>query len=156
VTDPRMLSQDARTLVMSLGIGDVQATMVIPYMFMTPATTDPDMPPVHMLVRGVQRGLKDIGVPLEIDGVMGVETATYLRKLTGPNWPGMTWYELYQTLTRARATGKRLDPPVPAPARRHTDLGIMDLPDVPGGGVTLALGLGAFWYFFLRERAARR
>ncbi len=153
MTDPRMISQDARTLAMSLGIGELQASMVIPYMFMTPATTDPDMPPIHLLVRGLQRGLRDIGGTMEITGMMDVPTATALRTFTGPNWPGMSWYLLYQTVTRARATGQRIDDADPVAMQ---GMGFLDLPDPPGGNTTLILGFAAFWYFFLRGRKARR
>lgn len=154
--DPWVASQDGRALVGALGIGEFNATMVIPYLFKTPATTDPDMPPVYLLVKGIQRGLRSMGATtVPEDGRMGAETAVELRKLTGPNWPGMTWYLLYETVIRAMATGRSLAP-VAEPPTDMVSLGALPaLPDVPGGMVTWALGAGALWWFFFHKRKAR-
>jgi hypothetical protein len=154
--NPRTAMQDARSLALALGMGDFQATMVIPYMHMTPATTDPDMPAIHLIVNGLQRGLQTLGATtVKADGVMGVETATELRRLTGPNWPGMTWSLLYSTIVRAISFGQRLDPVKPQPIDVSPLGDVAATPSASGGWLTTGLALGAFWYLFLRGRKAR-
>lgn len=154
--NPRVAMQDARSLSLALGMGDMQATMVIPYMSMTPATTDPDMPPIRLIVRGLQRGLQTLGATtVKDDGIMNAETATELRKLTGPNWPGMTWSLLYSTIIRAISYGKQLRPVAARPVDVDALGDLPSPPDVPGGWLTTGLALGAFWYLFLRGRKAR-
>ncbi len=147
-------TQDARSLVAAIGIGDFNATMVIPYVFLTPANTDPDMPPVRLLVQGIQRVLRQMGASTVSDsGMLQAETATELRRLTGPNWTGMTWGTIIETTLRARDAGRRLDPVKVQPAELETLGFLPDLPAVPGGMWTLAAaGVAAYYLFFKRKR----
>lgn len=139
-------TQDGRALLNSLGIGDFNATMLIPYLFLTPATTDPDMPPVQMLVETVQAQLQAMGAPVSVNGLLEKETAAELRKLTGPNWPGMMWSQILETVLRAKMAGRRLHPT--APARGAVAVGF--LPELPAPfGSPVVLGVAALGIYLL-------
>lgn len=142
-------TQDLRSLVNTLGIGQFNATLVIPYMFFTPAGTDPDMAAVRVLVEALQAGLHGMGANVPVDGIIDERTDAELTKLTGPDWPGMTWATLFETVIRARASGRSLAPVRGGPLPELEMVG--DIPAVPGGLMTIAAAGIAVWYFLLRK-----
>ncbi len=146
-------NQDLRTLVQALGFGQFNATMVIPYMYWTPAATDPDMPAIRLIVAQLQRALASMGANVTPTAIIDERTGLELEKLTGPNWPGMTWATLYQAVLHAKASGRDLSPVVQRTDPELEMVGLLpSFPSIPGGAVTIAVGAGAFWYFFLRSK----
>ena len=129
----------ARTLLTSLGVGHFNATMIIQYMFVAPATTDPKSPPIILLVEKIQRALAQMGAPVAVTGQLDLNTAQYLSAVVGERWMTMPWAATVSAINSARDNGLDLAPVVassgplePIPLSGPLDF----LPDVPGGIVT--------------------
>ncbi len=85
-------TKTARDLLTQLGIGGFNATMIIPYMFIAPATTDPKSAQTILLVQYLQRALYGLGATdVPMSGRLDRETAMALLQVAGPNWERMTW-----------------------------------------------------------------
>lgn len=137
---------DARRLLLGLGMGNFNATIAIQYMFLAPSTTDPAMASVILMTKHLQLGLRAAGANVAVTGQVDEPTAKALAKLAGPEWNHVTWYSLFRAVTEA----KRL-----RSLEEHgssVDLGFVpDLPAIPGGMVTIA-ALAAAWYFLIHKR----
>ena len=96
---------DLRMLFQSFGMGDYEATMAIQSAFFLPRTTDPDAQVTILLVKGVQRGLNDLGAQLTPNGILGQSTMDYLRVVSGPLWHGKAWVQIYGDIDSARQQG---------------------------------------------------
>lgn len=137
---------DARNLLLALGVGDYNATIMIQYMFLAPSATDPAMPSIILMTKHLQAGLRAAGARVPLSGVIDDTTARALIRLVGPDWNHVTWYGLFEAVTaakRMRALEKR---------SKELPLGFVELPDVPGGNLTWAAGAFAVWYFLLRKK----
>ena len=138
---------DARSLLLALGMGDYNATLAIQYMFLAPAATDPAMPSIILMTRHLQAGLRAAGATVPLSGQIDDATAKALIKLVGPDWHQVTWFGLYQAVVQAkrlRTLKKRSG---------ELQLGLVDLPDIPGGNLTwAAAGALAAWYFLFRKK----
>ncbi len=149
-----------RELLTKIGIGQFNATMIIQYMFIAPATTDPKSPSVVLLVRHVQRALNRLGAGLRETGYLDVATANVMEQVVGPGWESRSWGDNISALVNAIGGRKVLhtaeleDLPESPDGRRN--LGIWDppfLPAVPGGVVTYALAaLVGLHYLKQRKR----
>lgn len=137
-----MAERTMRTLLRRLGIGDFNITGCIPFLFIAPATTDPKSPPVILMARAVQRVLNELGAGVPETGALNPPTARALRQILGPSWMSRSWAENIREVLRARDLGCSLAPPVKVNDEEMTDegIGFFDLPDVPGGVVTYAIG----------------
>jgi hypothetical protein len=139
---------NTRRILLDLGIGDFNATMVLPYMFMGPAQTDPAMAQVKLITKAMQRYMIGMGATwLTPTGIINDDTAHCLHALVGPHWNQTTWQELAKSLIIAKGNGKRLhkrynatNPVDLSGLSGHASTGfIPDLPSVPGGIVTYAV-----------------
>lgn len=145
---PKGGENNARELLLGLGMGNYNATIAIQYMFLAPATTDPAMPSIILMTKHLQLGLRAAGATdVAVTGQIDEPTASALSKLVGPEWNHVTWYALFIAVTNAKRQrtleerGGRLD------------LGIIpDLPNVPGGMFTWAAAAVAAWYFLFRKK----
>lgn len=137
---------DARAMLLALGVGNYNATIMIQYMFLSPSTTDPAMPSIILMTRHLQAGLRAAGARVPLDGVIGDATAKALIRLAGPEWNHVTWYGLFEAVTYAKRE-RTLE-------KKTADLPLdgFDLPDVPGGMLTWAAAAVAAWYFLLRKK----
>lgn len=138
---------NARQLLLGLGMGNFNATICIQYMFLAPASTDPAMPSIILMTKHLQLGLKAAGADsVAVTGQIDVPTATALAKLVGPEWNHVTWFSLFTATIEAKRS-RALE--------EHggdLDLGIIpDLPEVPGGMFTWAAAAVAAWYFLIRK-----
>ena len=141
---------NVRVLLKELGIGDFNASLVVKKMFIAPATTDPKMPAVMILVAAIQDNLNAIGAGLERTGYLDVPTAKVLTAVVGPGWERMMWCDVVAHVLAARKSGGQIGTPMahaytlpPAPDVSFAGIPILDsLPDVPGGLVTY--GVAAF------------
>lgn len=143
----RYANQDMRTLLGTLGVGQISSTLIIRYMFMLPATTDLQSAPVVELIKALQRQLIRMGAPLRVTGDMDVPTADCLERLVGANWQSVPWAQVVQTVISAVEHDVDLSPRATAPAMGY----VPDLPLLPGGILGWAIAGGAA-YFFLRNR----
>lgn len=143
----------ARTLLTDLGVGNFNATMIIPFMFMAPATTDPRSAPIMMMMRQIQRHLYAMGSRVADSGFIDQTTAANLETLMGPGWLNRPWADVVTAVTQAHASHVRLQATPPQPDDYGPEaVGVFDfLPDVPGGLLTYAAAAGAL-YYFLRKR----
>lgn len=137
---------DARNMLLALGVGHFNATIMIQYMFLAPSATDPAMPSIMLMTKHLQAGLRAAGATVPLSGVIDDATAKALMRLVGPDWNHVTWYGLFEAVTfakRERTLAKRT---------KDLPLGFVDLPDVPGGAITWAAAAVAAWYFLLRKK----
>lgn len=156
-------SKNLRTLLTSIGIGGFNATMIIPYMMISPATTDPKASQIVLIVQHIQRALFRLGATdVAESGRLDQPTAQALLQIVGPNWERMPWSASVSAVVTAMETGRKVAPPMSmTPQDETSDAmpvavgGPLDfLPDVPGGLLTYAIA-GYFLYrHFNRSRRA--
>ena len=148
---PKMIKKgehDARNMLLALGVGHYNATIMIQYMFLSPSATDPAMPSIMLMTKHLQAGLRAAGARVPLSGVIDAATAKALIRLVGPEWNHVTWYGLFEAVTyakRERTLEKRTkDLPLDG-------VGIVDLPAIPGGMLTWAAA-GVAAYLLLRKK----
>jgi hypothetical protein len=138
---------NARQLLLGLGMGQYNATMAIQFMFLTPAATDPAMPSIILMTKHLQLGLRAAGSGVAVTGQIDDATARALIELVGPDWNQVAWYELFRSTIEAkkrRSLEQRAG---------NLELGfIPDLPAVPGGMFTWAAAAVAAWYFLFHKK----
>jgi hypothetical protein len=135
---------DARALLLALGMGHYNATIAIQYMFLAPSATDPAMPSIILMTEHLQAGLRAAGANVAITGQIDEPTARALIMLVGPEWNHVSWFALFQAVVQAKRTRTL--------ARRGQPLGFIDLPDVPGGNLAWAAAGAVAIYFLLRKK----
>lgn len=138
---------DARAMLLALGVGHYNATIMIQYMFLAPSATDPAMPSIMLMTKHLQAGLRAAGARVPLDGTIGDETAAALVRLVGPEWNHVTWYGLFEAVTYAKRERTL--------AKKTADLsldGVGFLPDVPGGMFTWAAAAVAAYYFLVHKK----
>ena len=146
------IQPESRELLTAIGVGQFNATMIIPYMMIAPATTDPKASQVMVLVQHVQTALRGLGADVAITGRVDPATARALRLVSGPDWERMSWAANVQAILGARQQGMWLGAPSAAvPMSGLTD----SLPSVPGGLVTYAAGAAIAVYFLFGRRGRR-
>jgi len=132
---------NTRQILLDLGIGDFNATMIQPYMFMGPAQTDPAMAQVRLLTKAIQRQMIAMGATwIQPHGVIDDPTAHCLHALVGPHWNETTWGELAQAILIAKGNGKKFKRREGASSQ--VSLGGLSLPaapEVPGGIITYGI-----------------
>jgi hypothetical protein len=144
----------ARSILLALGMGDYNATLVIRYLFMAPAQTDPQMQGVILLTRHLQAMMKSMGAALPVTGTIDGAWEPYFRQISGPNWQDVPWAEIARDVLAAKADGRRLELRSAQVVIERGGLdGVMDsLPKVPGGVFTYALGGFLLWRYMKRKR----
>lgn len=151
-----MIKPTSRSLLEAIGVGQFNATQIIPYMMIAPATTDPKAPQIVLLVRAIQKAIYALGANYVPDsGRLDAPTARALLEVTGPNWERMAWADNVQAIVDAKKANRRLSSMTDgaAPGRPVAVGGPLDfLPDVPGGLFTYAIA-GFFIYRHLAKRA---
>lgn len=153
------MSNTVRDLLLSLGMGDLNATLTIRYAFMAPSTTDPSMPPVILLVKHIQQRLVNLGAPgVVVSGRIDNATAGALEQISGNDWLGQPWWQVVTDLLKASAGGFTFQQPsasyggnTPAPTGGLGDV----IDSYPGGALGLAATAAGVWYFlFNKKRSA--
>lgn len=87
-------SPDLREMLVALDTPASTVTMAVQFAFFSPSTTDPYAPGVIELVRAAQRGLRKLGAPVVVNGVLGEETGSYLKAVSGPLWHQKAWVQV--------------------------------------------------------------
>lgn len=119
-----------REQLKKLGVGDVHATLAIPYLYFFPRTSDADAQGIQIIVSAIQRGLR---VPET--GILNQRTIDKLARVSGPTWFDKSWNALI---------GDILTKPIPMG-------GYVTVGDDQGGpGKLIALGIVglAAWFIF--------
>jgi hypothetical protein len=149
-------SKSLRDLLTALGVGDFNATMIIPYMMISPATCDPKSAQIILLVQHVQRALYGLGATSVANtGYLDAQTAAALQDLVGPGWEGMPWATNVQAIIGAQETGMRFHKGKAPSAVPVAVGGPLDfLPDVPGGIVTYGVAAYLLYRHFSKRRHA--
>lgn len=150
----------SRELLQAIGLAHHSGTMIVPYMMIAPATTDPKAAQIIMLVRALQTVLYQLGATdVHNTGELDPPTARAMRMVAGPDWLRMSWGANVAAVVSARDIGMRL---TPAPTGAHPVAGVpvsvggpLDfLPDIPGGGITYGvIGLLVYRHLTKRRRA---
>lgn len=146
-----MSDHSIRSLLLRLGIGDFNATMIVPTMFYGPAQTDPDLTQSKLLVKAMQQAMIEMGATwIRPIGRLDQNTASCLHVLCGPSWNDKPWFELVTALLDAKDAGKSFKQP---PSATGVELsGLPDVSAIPGGYLTLALGAFLGWRYLKKGR----
>jgi len=144
----------ARSILLALGMGDFNATMVIQYLFMAPAQTDPQMGQIVLLTRHLQEAMQAMGCQLPVTGSIDGAWEPYFVALVGHHWRDMPWAEIARMVIDAKARGRRLEPKgATITIQRGALDGVLDsLPQIPGGLFTYAVGGYLLWRHMKRKR----
>jgi hypothetical protein len=135
----------ARSILQSLGTGEVQATAAIFAMQLFPASSDPDAASTIVIVNAMQRGMVKLGCPLQINGRIDKATANCLHELGGPHWENKTWLTLGEQLLLRQAAGDRFAPK----QNYHQSVGAIGMGSQLGG--LLLIGGVAYLAFKLKK-----
>lgn len=129
----RFDQSNARTVLKELGTTELHATMAIQSMFFLPRSSRSDANVTQIIVGAVQRGLRQLGCQVQVDGYFGPKTAACVQKVSGPRWRNKTWMEICQDILNMRNAGERLL------GRRDTPA-LGEVPVVQQAGVFLMVG----------------
>lgn len=151
-----------RALLLEIGVGDFNATMAIPYMFVAPRTTDPAAVQLLVVVRQLQKELLNMGVTDVVPtGVLDQVTGKALEQVCGPEWLAMPYYEIVRCVVKAKQAGHTFiqasayTGPGPEATEGWTDVFNIQppiLPAVPGGIFTYGLAGWFLWKHFKKPR----
>jgi len=145
-------TSNARAILAEIGIGDFNATSVIPTMMMGPAQTDPGMAAVKQMTRGLQQTMQRMGATWIIaSGRIDQNTAYCLHALAGPTWNERPWFDLINRIVAARNDGKRFAQTYGAVAGKPPVSLEGILPDVPNLPFLVLGGYLAYRYFFKKH-----
>lgn len=149
----------SRDLLTALGIGH-NATLIIPYLMISPATTDPKASQIILLVRALQRMLFSMGASdVANTGYLDQPTADALASVVGENWERMTWGANLSAVVAAQQSGmsfkgRQSRPPLPSGSPVAVGGPLDFLPDVPGGLVTYGILAFVLYRHFTKKRAS--
>lgn len=139
----------ARQMLKELGIGQFNITMVIPYLWIAPAATDPKASQIILMVEKIQRVLNQLGADVAQTGYLDLPTAAALSKVAGDRWMTMPWAQTIGAVLSARQAGLSIaeqPPEIYVPNVGMSGIpGVPGLPDVPGGIVTY--GIAAYFLY---------
>ena len=145
-------NRNARELLKGIGVGDFNATMIIQYMFVAPATTDPRSSPIIIMVQHIQRALNAMGAGIPVSGYLDKPTAAALYRVVGPNWERISWAQNITAIIDGADVDFSAAPELPLEPMPQAIGGPLDfLPDVPGGIFTYAAGAYLLWRHFARK-----
>lgn len=158
-TRPVRKERTGRQMLIDLGIGQFNATMVIPYLWIAPAATDPKASQIILIVEKIQRALDRMGANVAITGYVDLPTAKVLSKIAGDRWMTMPWASTISAVLSARDAGLTLEDPEPEIYVPNVGVsgmsgipGIPGLPDVPGGIVTYGIAAYLLYRHFKKGR----
>jgi hypothetical protein len=160
---PFRRAKTLRNLLTALGVGQFNATMVIPILFMAPATTDPRQPATIMLVRHLQRAMWALGAKIDDTGYLDEPTTEVIEQLLGAGWMNRPWSDTVNAVVTARQNKLKLATPAPVALppedfgpQATSGMGLFEfLPSVPGGALTYLAGAGLLYYFLTKQRRAQ-
>ena len=154
-----MSTPNGRDLLRAIGVGNMQTNIVMPYLFVTPATTDPRMSQIILLVKYLQIMMISMGAEITPNGYLDNATAAAIQQIAGPGWEQRTWADVCQAVLQAKNGGTtwKQDPKQYitsnfGPSKMQLGDSPLDmLPDVPGGLLTYAIA-GVVGYHLWKTR----
>lgn len=151
---PVRKERTGREMLTQLGIGQFNATMVIPYLWIAPSATDPKASQIVLLVEKIQKVLASLGAPIRVTGYLDLPTAKALSTIVGDRWMTMPWASTISAVLSAKDNGLSLEEPGPElyVPNVGTGLGSLGLPDVPGGLITYGV-VGYLLYRHFKKRS---
>lgn len=137
-----------RDLLLRLGVSHMNATIMINYMMMNPAGTDPASPSLALLVMHMQQALQQAGASdVVVNGRVDDATNAALERIL-PGWLFRPWSNAVKALVDFRDHGGTLTAgPVTVGARPMSGMPF-GLPDVPGGVLTYLAAGAVAWHFW--------
>lgn len=145
MTTTKAPERTVRELLRRIGIGQFNATMIIPYMFIAPATTDPKAGQIMLLVEHLQHSLNALGAGIPVSGHVDQAMNEAMIVINGKRWKSVSWADNVQMvldMLDAKATPFQITVPDEPPPEA---VGFFDppfLPEIPGG--ILTYGLAAY------------
>lgn len=142
-----------RGLLLAIGVSDYNATMIIPYTFITPSTTDPSMAQIIILTRYIQRALMRLGATgVHVTGQLDKATGDAISQIAGTEFLSLPWYQIVEDILSFGERGMVLSTPGDMVGPTPTGFSGLDLPEIPGGVITYGLGAYALWYFLVKKK----
>lgn len=132
-----------RSILQSLGVNEMQATLALQQIQLQPRTSDPDAAATIVIIKAVQRGMNQIGCPVVENGRLDNGTAACIRNTSGPDWESKTWLEITQDILLLRSSGVRLS----APITQQSMEGLGAIPFTSTVGMLAILGGIAYFAF---------
>ena len=140
-----------RDLLLRLGVSHMNATIIIQYMMMNPAGSDPAAPSLSLLIMHLQQALQQVGASgVTVNGRIDDATNAALERLL-PGWLFQPWSRAVKAVVDFRDHGGQLTAgPVTVGARPMSGMPL-GLPDVPGGVLTYLAAGAVAWHFWKRR-----
>ena len=134
---------DAVELAMAIGMSRANATLAVPFLWITPGGSDPYSPTIIMMVEALQHSLRKLGVKTRGDGFVDKGMSSALERISGPHWKSKAWIQVFGDVI-----GKT-DEPIPSMPMGDIEIGAVD-DDGPSLFTLGAIG-AAGWFLFLRK-----
>lgn len=148
--------RNSRDLLTDLGVGRFNATMMIEPLMMAPSTTAVESAPIMLLVQHIQQNLNAMGAspPIPTLGILDEQTAYYLAQVAGSDFLHLSWFEVCRRVIAARRRGVRLSDTSTKVriTAKPQGIGSFDLPDVPGGAITYAVGTYLLYRALIKKK----
>lgn len=143
----------SRDLLLDLGVGQYNATMLVETLMMAPATTEASASPTMLLVGAIQDAMNTMGSELVVTGYLDQPTAQALTQIAGAGFMNRSWFDVVKDVVAARKAGVKLAKKRARPNAKPEAVGLFDsLPDVPGGLITYAAGGYILWRLLNKKR----
>lgn len=101
-----------RSILQSLGVNEMQATLALQQIQLAPRESDPDAGATVVIVKAVQRGMNKIGCPVVESGRLDASTVACIRRASGPDWESKSWLEITKDIVVLRESGWQLTGPL--------------------------------------------
>lgn len=147
--------RNSRELLTDLGVGRFNATMMIEPLMMSPSTTAVESAPIMLMVQHLQQNLNQMGAspPIPTSGVLDEQTAYYLAQVAGADFLHLSWFEVCRRVVGAKRRGVRLSDTKKVRIKaKPQGIGSFDLPDVPGGAITYAVGTYLLYRALIKKK----
>lgn len=99
---------NGRSILRALGTGEVQATLALQQIQLAPRSSDPDAGATIVIVKAVQRGMNQLGCPMQTTGRVDAKTKLCLAQVAGPEWEGRSWLSITKEIVLMRDAGIKL------------------------------------------------
>lgn len=143
---------NARDLLVQLGVSHFNSTIIIQYLWMNPATTDPSAPSIALLIQHLQLALANMGADVQPTGTIDDATHAALEQIV-PGWMFQPWGVTLDAVVNFRDQGGTFHAPQVVSQPVSMSGMPFGLPDVPGGAFTyLAAGAVAYYLYKKRKR----
>jgi hypothetical protein len=124
----------SRSILLALGVGEVNATLAIQQIQLAPRDSDPDAAATIVIVSAVQRGLNQTGCLLQETGRLDNATMACIARMSGPKWESKSWLLITKDILNLKRAG--LD----VPSLSHQEVGLGTTSFGKSAGMLLLIG----------------